>query len=226
MEALHGRDERPQPGATDVDRHRRGDPRRRGLDRHGAPPSFSTNPTSQQSTPPVGMAGWNVVHIPADADLARSSPPTRACSLRPPHEQYDRPPDRPRPRIRRGLPGPRARPGLGRPAGQLPRPAGAPTPRRWGRGHRRRPARRRGGHAATFPPPSPDDLGDDRSARLLRDALRIGFRSSGGPFRCLAGIAVTLVPTNWYRCCWRCARRPFDCSSPTTSASGRPSRPA
>ena len=47
---------------------------------------------------------------------------------------------------------------------------------------------------ATFPPPSPDDLGDDRSARLLRDALRIGFRSSGGPFRCLAGIAVSPRP--------------------------------
>ena len=43
---------------------------------------------------------------------------------------------------------------------------------------------------ASFPPPTADDLGDDRSARLLRDALRIGFRSSGGPFRCLAGIAV------------------------------------
>ena len=47
---------------------------------------------------------------------------------------------------------------------------------------------------ATFAPPSADDLGDDRSARLLRDALRIGFRSSGGPFRCLAGIAVSPRP--------------------------------
>ena len=47
---------------------------------------------------------------------------------------------------------------------------------------------------ASFPPPTPDDLGDDRSARLLRDALRIGFRSSGGPFRCLAGIAVSPRP--------------------------------
>ena len=48
--------------------------------------------------------------------------------------------------------------------------------------------------AATFPPPAPKDLGDDRSARLLRDALRIGFRSSGGPFRCLAGLSVTPRP--------------------------------
>src|SRR5690606_27526197 len=47
---------------------------------------------------------------------------------------------------------------------------------------------------ASFPPPSPEDLGDDRSARLLRDALRIGFRSTGGPFRCLAGLAVSPRP--------------------------------
>ena len=39
--------------------------------------------------------------------------------------------------------------------------------------------------SATFAPPVADDLGDDRSARLLRDALRIGFRSTGGPFRSL-----------------------------------------
>lgn len=43
---------------------------------------------------------------------------------------------------------------------------------------------------ASFPPPEPDDLGDDTSARLLRSALQIGFRSSAGPFRSLAGIAV------------------------------------
>jgi len=47
---------------------------------------------------------------------------------------------------------------------------------------------------ATFPPPSVADLGDARSARLLRSALRLGFRSSGGPFRSLAGIAVTPRP--------------------------------
>ena len=47
---------------------------------------------------------------------------------------------------------------------------------------------------ATFAPPSADDLGDDRSARLLRDALRVGFRSSGGPFRSLAGLAVDPRP--------------------------------
>jgi superfamily II DNA or RNA helicase len=44
--------------------------------------------------------------------------------------------------------------------------------------------------AATFPAPSPDDLGDATSAGLLRTALRVGFRSSAGPFRCLGGLAV------------------------------------
>jgi superfamily II DNA or RNA helicase len=36
---------------------------------------------------------------------------------------------------------------------------------------------------ATFALPTVDDLGDHRSARMLRDALRLGFRSSAGPFR-------------------------------------------
>ncbi|MFJ5724961.1 DEAD/DEAH box helicase [Streptomyces sp. NPDC093149] len=43
---------------------------------------------------------------------------------------------------------------------------------------------------AEFAPPSPADLGDQRSASLLRTALRIGFRSGAGPFRSLASIAV------------------------------------
>lgn len=47
---------------------------------------------------------------------------------------------------------------------------------------------------ASFGYPRPDDLGDDRSARLLRDALRIGFRASGGPFRSLAGLGVDPRP--------------------------------
>ena len=47
---------------------------------------------------------------------------------------------------------------------------------------------------ATFPPPSPQDRGDYRSGRMLRDALRIGFRSSGGPFRSLAGLNVDPRP--------------------------------
>lgn len=44
--------------------------------------------------------------------------------------------------------------------------------------------------AATFPPPAADDIGDHLSATMLRSALRIGFRSTAGPFRCLASIAV------------------------------------
>jgi superfamily II DNA or RNA helicase len=44
---------------------------------------------------------------------------------------------------------------------------------------------------ASFPPPSPDDLGDASSADLLRTALRVGFTSSAGPFRSLAGISVS-----------------------------------
>ncbi|ORW17059.1 helicase [Mycolicibacter nonchromogenicus] len=44
--------------------------------------------------------------------------------------------------------------------------------------------------AATFPPPVPDDIGDHLSASMLRSALRIGFRSTAGPFRSLASIAV------------------------------------
>lgn len=36
---------------------------------------------------------------------------------------------------------------------------------------------------ATFALPTVDDIGDHRSAQLLRDALRLGFRSSAGPFR-------------------------------------------
>ena len=43
---------------------------------------------------------------------------------------------------------------------------------------------------ATFGLPNPEHLGDLQSARYLRDAVRIGFRSSTGPFRSLAGIAV------------------------------------
>lgn len=47
---------------------------------------------------------------------------------------------------------------------------------------------------ASFAPPSPDDLGDYRSARLLRDALRLSVRSSAGPFRSFGKIAVSPRP--------------------------------
>ncbi len=43
---------------------------------------------------------------------------------------------------------------------------------------------------ASFAPPTAADLGDATSAAMLRTALRLGFRSTAGPFRSLAGLAV------------------------------------
>jgi len=48
--------------------------------------------------------------------------------------------------------------------------------------------------AATWALPDPERPGDFRSCRMLRDALRLGFRSSAGPFRSLARIAVEPRP--------------------------------
>ncbi len=42
---------------------------------------------------------------------------------------------------------------------------------------------------ASFALPDPKQVGDYRSARLLRDAVRLGFRSSAGPFRSFARLA-------------------------------------
>jgi superfamily II DNA or RNA helicase len=48
---------------------------------------------------------------------------------------------------------------------------------------------------ATFPKPNPDkELGNHNSCRLLRDAVRLGFRSGAGPFRSLAKIGVEPRP--------------------------------
>ena len=47
---------------------------------------------------------------------------------------------------------------------------------------------------ATFAPPDPEQPGDHRSAQLLRDALRLGFRSSAGPFRSVGHLAVEPRP--------------------------------
>jgi len=44
--------------------------------------------------------------------------------------------------------------------------------------------------SAEFPPPSAADLGDTAGGQLLRTALQVGFRSSAGPFRSLARLAV------------------------------------
>jgi len=43
---------------------------------------------------------------------------------------------------------------------------------------------------ATLPPPDPSTAGDAISANLLRDAVRLGFRSAAGPFRSLGRIDV------------------------------------
>ena len=48
--------------------------------------------------------------------------------------------------------------------------------------------------SAHFDLPNTQLLGDYRSGRLLRDAIRIGFRSSSGPFRSFAKIAVEPRP--------------------------------
>ena len=48
--------------------------------------------------------------------------------------------------------------------------------------------------SAKFELPDPSQPGDYRSCRLLRDAVRLGFRSSAGPFRTFARIAVEPRP--------------------------------
>ena len=47
---------------------------------------------------------------------------------------------------------------------------------------------------ATFDLPDPTKRGDYLSSQLLRDAVRLGFRSSAGPFRSFARIAVEPRP--------------------------------
>jgi hypothetical protein len=48
--------------------------------------------------------------------------------------------------------------------------------------------------SATFELPDPDRAGDFQSCRLLRDAVRLGFRNSAGPFRSFGHIAVEPRP--------------------------------
>ncbi len=47
---------------------------------------------------------------------------------------------------------------------------------------------------ATFDLPDPAHAGDFRSARMLYDAVRLGFRASAGPFRSFAGLGVEPRP--------------------------------
>ena len=48
--------------------------------------------------------------------------------------------------------------------------------------------------SAAFAPPDPTQPGDFASARLLRDAVRLGFRASAGPFRSFARLNVEPRP--------------------------------
>lgn len=48
--------------------------------------------------------------------------------------------------------------------------------------------------SATFALPDPEQAGDYRSSRLLRDAVRLGFRSSAGPFRSFGHLGVDPRP--------------------------------
>ena len=48
--------------------------------------------------------------------------------------------------------------------------------------------------SARFDLPDPAQVGDFTSCRLLRDAVRLGFRSSAGPFRSFAQLAVDPRP--------------------------------
>ena len=48
--------------------------------------------------------------------------------------------------------------------------------------------------SASFALPDPNNIGDYRSCSLLRDAMRLGSRSSAGPFRSFGRIAVEPRP--------------------------------
>ena len=62
---------------------------------------------------------------------------------------------------------------------------------------------------ATFAPPAQNDLGDFVSCRLLRDAVRFGFRSSAGPFRSFGRLAVQPRPISSCRSSWRSSSIPI-----------------
>jgi hypothetical protein len=75
---------------------------------------------------------------------------------------------------------------------------------------------------ATFDLPDPTQAGDYRSARLLRDAVRLGFRSSAGPFRSFARIGFEPRPYQLVPLLMALKLDPL----PMMSALVKPSRPA
>ena len=128
-------------------------------------------------------------------------------------------------RRRRRQPGPRPRPRVGRAARHHPRvPPAAAARRRQRRRRRRLPGRgRRAGHLPAAERRRPRRRRLDRPAahRPARRLHRLGrARSARSPASASARAA-----TSTSRCSWRCARTSSGCSSPTTSASARPSRP-
>src|SRR4051794_34727428 len=54
--------------------------------------------------------------------------------------------------------------------------------------------------SASFPPPTPGDLGDQMSASLLRAAMRIGFRSTAGPSAASLDWLCSRAPISSSRC--------------------------
>lgn len=77
---------------------------------------------------------------------------------------------------------------------------------------------------ATFPPPSADDLGDAASASLLRTALRIVSGRRPGRSDPWPTWPSNPAPTSTSPSCWHCGKRRSGSSSPTMSASARPSK--
>ncbi len=71
--------------------------------------------------------------------------------------------------------------------------------------------RSRARHRRELLGPAATDRGDDRSGRMLREALRIGFRASGGPFRSLASLNVDPRPYQLVPLLLGCARRLCAC---------------
>ena len=59
---------------------------------------------------------------------------------------------------------------------------------------------------ASFSPPSPDDLGNDRAARLLRSALRMDSALGAAHSAPWPVSPCSLAPTSSSRCLWRFAR--------------------
>ena len=169
------------------------DAARRGLHRR---PASTTSPTSQrddaEATARLEDAGYEVIRFHA-------RPPTGGrCSTRTRRVRHDGRPvddDVPQPRSRSARSSARAAASgscCPSPSDDLLRPPPAGRHRR--RDRRHPPGARAGASRRRSTRPTRRKPGDARSAALLRDALRLGFRSSAGPFRSFGQIAVEPAP--------------------------------